>query len=125
MYCATRPDPPEKNPTRPEQVTGRVRAEFFDPKLKKTRQNPKITHKNAGQPDPTISWTGLGPIFFDPKSEVTRPDPTNDQAYTDAVWINTVTWQYVRGTSSIARASGRSNPPTQLIFIAGIKYGAM
>jgi hypothetical protein len=83
----TRLNPPEKNstrpdPTRPDQVTGQVRAEIFEPKLKKTRSNPKITHKIAGQPDPTrtrpdptMSWTGHGPIFFDPKLEVNRPEP--------------------------------------------------
>jgi len=79
--------PARKNPTRPDQVTGRVRAKIFDPKLKKTQSNPKITHKIAGQPDPTrtrpnltMSWAGHGPTFFDPKPEVTRPDPTDDQA---------------------------------------------
>ena len=66
-------------------MTGRVRAKIFDPKLKKTQSNPKITHKIAGQPDPTrtrpnltMSWAGHGPTFFDLKPEVTRPDPTDD-----------------------------------------------
>ena len=60
---------------------GRVWTEIFDTKLKKNQSNPKITHKNTDQPEPdlTMLWVGRGPTFFDPKPEVTRPDPTDDQ----------------------------------------------
>ena len=71
------PDP--INPTRPEQVTGRVRAKFFYPKLKKNPIQPEYYTQNCGptraRPDPIMSWAGHGPTFFDPKPKVTRPEP--------------------------------------------------
>ena len=50
--------PIRKNLTRPEQVTGRVRAKIFDPKLKKSDPIRKLhtklwTNPTQLEPDPT------------------------------------------------------------------------
>ena len=77
------PTRPTRKKTRPDQVTGQVRAEIFDPKFKKYPIQPENYTQNYAptRPDPTMSLARHGPIFFDPKPEVIRPDPTDNDAY--------------------------------------------
>ena len=69
----TRPNPPEKNPTRPELRGGWARAVFFDPQQSTGRARAVIFDP---KPDPTRKTR--------PKGQKTRPNPKKTRPDTPA-----------------------------------------